>query len=127
MNNVGAKVQRCFNYGSVSNNGNTDYCGAIIGWAKSYSVFCISDNYYLDTSAKTPLGSKSPSGVTAVYKTGDAFESGRGTYLINNKVTDGTEAWYQNIDNGKTPDKYPLFDGGIVYGFESIKYYSKNP
>lgn len=127
VNNVGAKVQRCFNYGSVSNNGNTDYCGAIIGWAKSYSVFCISDNYYLDTSAKTPFGSKSQSGVTAVSKTADEFKSGMVTYLINNKVTDGTEAWYQNIDNGKTPDKYPLFDGGIVYGFEDINYYSNNP
>lgn len=48
-------------------------------------------------------------------------------YLINNKVTDGTEIWYQNIDNGKTPDKYPLFEGGIVYGFEDINYYSNNP
>lgn len=42
-------------------------------------------------------------------------------------MTDGTEIWYQNIDNGKTPDKYPLFEGGIVYGFEDIDYYSNNP
>lgn len=127
VNNTNVIVKNCFNYGSVSNNGNTDHCGAVIGWARNYEKGNISDNYYLDTSAKTPFGSKGKSGVTAVSKTADEFKSGMVTYLINNKVTDGTAVWYQNIDNGKTPDKYPLFEGGIVYGFEDINYYSNNP
>lgn len=35
------------------------------------------------------------------------FNSGEVAYLLNGGVTDGTQVWYQNIDNGLTPDAYP--------------------
>lgn len=43
------------------------------------------------------------------------FASGEVAWLLNKGVNDGTQVWYQNIDNGKTPDDYPVFEGGTVY------------
>ena len=45
------------------------------------------------------------------------FNIGKITYLLNNGVTDGTQVWYQNIDNGEPVDEYPIFSGGTVYFF----------
>ena len=44
-------------------------------------------------------------------------------------MTDGTQSWYQNIDNGKTPDDYPLPDKtrGTIYYIESENRYSNYP
>ena len=49
------------------------------------------------------------------------YRSGEIGYLLNNGVTDGTQAWYQDIDNGKGPDNYPLpyTDKGTIYQTES--------
>ena len=112
-NRTAPSITNCYNYGTVSNNGNTNCCGAIIGWARKNEN--ISNNYYLSTSCDKAFGSNSTSGLNATSKTKDQFASGEVTYLLNNKVTDDTQAWYQNIDNGKTPDPYPVFVGGTVY------------
>ena len=112
-NRTAPSITNCYNYGTVSNNGNTNCCGAIIGWARKNEN--ISNNYYLSTFCDKAFGSNSTSGLNATSKTKDQFASGEVTYLLNNNVTDGTQAWYQNIDNGKTPDLYPVFAGGTVY------------
>ncbi len=45
----------------------------------------------------------------------DRFISGEVAYLLNGGVTDGTQVWYQNIDNGEPADSYPVFEGGRIY------------
>lgn len=124
VNNSNASVKNCYNYGKVSNKGSTSRCGAIIGWARGYSSDKITNNYYLDTSSSLAFGSDSKSGVSATAKNTDEFKSGKVAYLLNNTVTDGSQVWYQNIDNGQTPDDYPVLDNthGTVYyiTFENI-------
>lgn len=124
-NRTAPSITNCYNYGTVSNNGNTNCCGAIIGWARKNEN--ISNNYYLSTSCDKAFGSNSTSGLNATSKTKDQFASGEVTYLLNNKVTDDTQAWYQNIDNGKTPDPYPVFVGGTVYSKGNDEYTNYDP
>lgn len=124
-NRTAPSITNCYNYGTVSNNGNTNCCGAIIGWARKNEN--ISNNYYLSTSCDKAFGSNSTSGLNATSKTKDQFASGEVTYLLNNKVTDDTQAWYQNIDNGKTPDPYPVFVGGTVYSKGNNEYTNYDP
>lgn len=107
VNNSKPTVKDCYNYGTVSNGASQKYCGAIIGWARNYTSGNISNNYYLDSSAALAFGSGSKSGATAVSKTAYAFSSGEVAYLLNHKVTDGTQNWYQNIDNDKIPNLHP--------------------
>ena len=49
-------------------------------------------------------------------KTAEQFEGGAVCYLLNDGMTDGTQTWYQNIDNGSN-DAYPVIDNthGTVY------------
>ena len=115
MNNTSASVQNSYNYGEVSNAGNTNHCGAIVGFAKNYGTDKIINNYYLGSSTSLAFGSDSKSGLSATSKTAEEFKSGNVAYLLNNEITDGTQVWYQNIDNEKIADNYPKFDGGTVY------------
>ncbi|MGN1130453.1 MAG: fibronectin type III domain-containing protein, partial [Ruminococcus sp.] len=124
VNNSNPTVKDCYNYGNVSNDGSNLYCGAIIGWARNYTSDNISNNYYLDSSATYPFGTGGKSGVTATPKTSEQFESGEVTYLLNHKIADESAVWRQNIDNGNTPDDYPVFEGGIVYYLEYKDDYS---
>ena len=122
LNNTTPSVENCYNYGAVSNGENSSHCGAIIGYAKNYGSGHITDNYYRDDSASRAFGSESKSGLSAVTKPIETFRSGEVAYLLNKGVTDGTQVWYQNIDNGETPDFYPLFTGGTVYRITDSKY-----
>ena len=124
VNNTHPTIKDCYNYGTVSNGDSTQYCGAIIGWARNYTTSNIDNNYYLGRSSTLAFGSGSKSGATAVSETAYEFSTGKVTYLLNHKVTDGTQVWYQNIDNGKTPDDYPVFEGGTVYYLEYKDGYS---
>ena len=124
VNNSNPTIKDCYNFGTVSNGDSTQYCGAIIGWARNYTSANIDNNYYLDSSSSLAFGSGSKSGVTATAKTAEQFKSGEVAYLLNHSVTDGTQVWYQNLDNGETPDDYPVFDGGTVYYLEYKNSYS---
>lgn len=131
VNNTNPTLKDCYNYGNVSNGGNTTHCGAIIGWARNFTVANIDNNYYLDSSAVLAFGSGGKSGLKATAKTSSEFKSGEVAYLLNNSITDGSQAWYQNIDNGEKPDDYPKFTGGTVYyGYacnDTEKTYSNYP
>ncbi len=50
----------------------------------------------------------------------DKYRSGEIGFKLNNGVTDGSQAWYQDIDNGKGPDNDPLpyTDKGTIYQAE---------
>ena len=124
VNNTNSTLKNCYSYGKVSDGSSEKYCGAIIGWARNYTPANIDNNYYLDTASTLAFGSDSKSGAAATSKNADDFRSGEVAYLLNHKVTDGTQVWYQNIDNGKTPDDYPVFEGGTVYYLEYKDSYS---
>lgn len=111
-------IKDCFvSANSISGNSNT---GAFVGWLHGDST--VDNSYYNSTAYKgNPFGTSQNGRYTneAVKalssKSSDVFKSGEVTYLLNSETTDGTQLWYQNIDNGVTPDDYPKFDGGTVY------------
>ena len=108
----------CYNYGSVYAR-SLNYYGAISGQC-NVNKEGIENFYYIDTlGTKSFAGNSelSNDGSIAFEKTAIEFKSGEETYLLNREVTDGTQVWYQNIDNGKTPDDYPVLDNthGTVY------------
>lgn len=113
VNAKGTSLKNCYNYGTVKN-GNNVNCGAIIGEPKSYNSANITNNYYLKDSALKAFGKGD---LTANERTKDLFKSGEVAHHLNNGVTDGTQIWYQNIDNGKEPNLYPVMDNtcGTVY------------
>ena len=108
-------INNCFNYGQLGNIND-----AISDTYDEHTY--INNCYYLEGSA---YDSKSKS----TSHTAAQFKSGETGYLLNSGVTDGTQAWYQNIDNGKTPDDYPLPDKsrGTIYFIESENRYSNYP
>ena len=50
-------------------------------------------------------------------KTFEQFSNGMVAYLLNSRSGEDSPVWYQNIDNGATPDTAPVLDSshGIVY------------
>lgn len=123
LNNKSASVKKCYNYGNVSNNGITSFCGAIIGRVKSCNTSKITDNYYYDT-VHGAFGENSEYKPKAEAKTKADFASGEIAYLLNNGVVDGKQVWYQNIDNAPTADEYPVYEGGTVYLNENTGKYT---
>lgn len=115
LNNTNPTIEYCYNYSKISDNGSGSHCGAIIGWARNFNKSNIVNNYYNKDTGNTPFGTDSKSGLSANEKTISEFKCGEVAFKLNNGVTDGTQVWYQNIDNGLTPDDYPVFNGGTVY------------
>lgn len=105
-NVTAGKVISCYQYGTVTGNGNT--IGAVVG----ASAGTVENCYYYDTNTSGTLygigGTADASGVVEA-KTTAQFASGEVCYLLNGGNT--TSAWYQNIDNGETPDAYPTVTG----------------
>lgn len=50
-----------------------------------------------------------------------SFASGEVRYLLNQKVSDGTQVWYQNL-SGQNADAYPVLkkndNSTVYYGYE---------
>ena len=66
----------------------------------------------------------------ATPKTADQFSSGEVCWLLNGPTSEGTLAWYQNLDNDQDKDTYPVLDSshGIVYRIEEDPVrYSNDP
>lgn len=123
----------CYNYGSVLAEEWKEIYGAISGYCAAKKDG-IKNNYYLDTlPVKGFLGEAEIANDEELTKakTAEQFKSGEEAYLLNNEVTDGSQVWYQNIDNGETPDAYPVLDDthGTVYRWEDGTYsnYEKEP
>lgn len=68
--------------------------------------------YYLDTCGFKSVNSENDDRA----KTAEQFASGEVCYLLNNGVTDGTQAWYQMIDN-ENPDAFPKYEG-LTIGYD---------
>ena len=57
-------------------------------------------------------------------KTAEQFASGEVCSLLNKGVTDGSQIWYQNIDNDAEQDAAPVADtshGTVYYGYQGCK------
>ena len=67
------------------------------------------NNYYFLNSNSYQVGLN-----TNEYRSQYAFNSGEVTYSLNKGVTDGTQTWYQDIDNGCTPEEYPDFENSGI-------------
>ena len=107
----------CYNYGSVLAEEWKEIYGAISGYCAAKKDG-IKNNYYLDTlPVKGFLGEAEIANdeELAKAKTAEQFKSGEEAYLLNNEVTDGSQVWYQNIDNGETPDAYPVLDLSLIH------------
>ncbi len=115
------KINNCFNSGILT--GDIESRASAI--TLSRADYCSIQNCYrLDGTAPEQIY---PEEVTV--KTSEEFASGEVGFLLNNGVTDGTQAWYQNIDNNAEPDQYPLPRSahGTVYRLGSSSYFSNNP
>ena len=109
------KVMNCYNSAKVISQHPIigDYIGGIMGAADSLTL----ENCYYDSNnfSGGAFGELYSTATTSKIegKTTDQFKSGEVAYLLNNGITDGTQAWYQNIDNDETTDTYPvLTDNG---------------
>lgn len=87
-----ASVTNCYNTGVIS--GDSSNSSIVSLCAGKRPVNC----YYLDTCAEDEY---------ATAKSIEQFNSGEVTYLLNSNVGISEWAWFQNIDNGKTPDEFP--------------------
>ena len=99
--NEGA-ISNCYNTGAVSGSG--IYVGSLCG---SIYLGTISNCYFdINKCCKVAVGDDY-STVTNAAKTTDQFASGEVCYLLNNGITDGTQAWYQNL-TAESGDKHPV-------------------
>ena len=127
-----AKIENCGSKAIIK--GGYNFCGGIVGLTKGIVKNCyfagkitvlstttsaaiasddweygtLTNCYYIDSCGLT---SERATSVTATQ-----LASGEVTYLLNNKVTDGTQSWYQTIGT----DTLPKFSGKTVYyGYNS--------
>ncbi|MCD8396695.1 MAG: cadherin-like beta sandwich domain-containing protein, partial [Lachnospiraceae bacterium] len=113
VGNNGGTVTYCYNIGEVSG---SDIVGGVVG--NNYSGVSVSNCYYLTGTATAAIGLDNGTSTSVAVKTSTQFASGEVAYLLNGSVSGGT-TWYQNIDNGKTADTYPVLSsssGTVYYG-----------
>ena len=91
-------VHDSYNYGKLTG----DESGVLTPILPLAFADGVDNCFHLDSSVDRKNGS--------TPHTADQFKSGQTGWELNHGVTDGTQSWYQNIDNGKTPDDYPLHD-----------------
>ena len=132
-NSIGGILGHNGSYGLANNCYNTgDVIGDVkVGAIAGYIYRVITNCYYLEGVAIDGSGTVQNgcgtyiSGETyedidgaTFAKTSEQFASGEVTYLLNNSVTDGTQAWYQTIGT----DNYPIFEADTVYyGYQNCK------
>lgn len=84
--------------------------------AKNYGV--IENCYY---EAETEQEAEASDEHAGIGKTQASFASGEVCYLLNQKVSDGTQVWYQNL-SGQNADAYPVLkkndNSTVYYGYE---------
>ena len=105
--------------GNVTSNGGA--AGAIVGYQETDSNTCTFTNvFWNETDGLGFYGKRDTE--NQVYnntaeKTLAEFASGELAWILNNGVTDGTQAWYQDLQE----DDYPQLSGPTVYsGYNHI-------
>ncbi len=95
------------------------YAGGIVGYAKGSVQNCF-NTYTLSYSTVDPEHdnlSNNNEAINSYYvnninnqvggRVKERFASGEIAYLLNDGVEDGTQSWFQNLDNGMAADEYP--------------------
>ena len=99
-------VKSCYTYNCSFNNGTSSNAPIVAYGNEPKNCY-----YYTSSTVNKKYGTE---------KTSEQFTSGEVAYLLNWGNTDGTQAWYQNIDNGLTPDDYPVL---VNNGQNTVYYY----
>lgn len=103
-------VEHCYNVGSYTiDNPQISWKADICNGNKAVN------SYYVNSFDNGEYGGR----------TASQFADGTVAYALNGGVADGTQAWYQSIDNGHTPDAYPHLTAGAdmtVYRLETGTY-----
>ncbi len=130
----GGTVENCLFAGSMTGS-TTTHCGGIVGWAvtttyirncilatrlqvgsagshticRNYSQVISKNNYYRNALGETGNGMR--------IMASTFLRNGTVCFRINGGKTDGTQSWYQNLDNGLEPDltPVPFSTHGTVY------------
>ena len=106
-----SSITNSYNVGTiVAPNGETNI-GAICG-RLTFTSSQINNCYYSPIDGIKPVGGYGSSAtesqvINVSSKTADEFKSGEVAYLLNNSVSDGTQAWYQNLA-AEGGDAYPV-------------------
>lgn len=110
-----ANVIDCYSVGTPDTPKNSkSNLGGICGYVTTNNAM-VDNCYFLDVTAE---GIGSGSGTTE-SGTAERFASGEVAYLLQRGQTEvegeTPQVWGQNIDNGETPDAYPILGGAKVY------------
>lgn len=116
----GGSVKNSWNSGEVTIPGSYSvYAGGIYGTL--YGAGTVENCYYLDTSAERAGASttstvREPDEMTAAQNA-EVFASGKIAWYLNHAGGNAETVWYQNVDNDKTHDAYPVLDNksAVVY------------
>ena len=115
-----ASIRGCYNIGKISvESSNKSQCGGICGTvAKNTGVdcsvsYCVSLEGKCDSHKAYNLYNVDAVVENVVTRNSDAFKSGEVCYLLNSGVTDGSQKWYQTLEE----DVYPVLDNsrGVIY------------
>ena len=116
----GGSIKNSWSRGKVTAPGKfSDYAGGIYG--NLYGAGMVQNCYYLDSSAAkagavTQGTVTEPDNMTPAQST-DVFASGKIAWYLNHKGGNTETVWYQNVDNDKDHDAYPILDNksAVVY------------
>ena len=101
IDNAGVRIYRCLNAGQVTCSAAEDILtGGIAGYAGNYSDDNISDNYWLEGSARQACGGKTVNGLKQAGI--DECASGALCWALNQGVY-LNPVWHQNIGEDPTP------------------------
>ena len=111
-------IQNCSNIGTVAISASGGTAGGICGRLSDGSIF---NCHWLSSSCGSAIGYTAPG--TTITTDGlyswseEEFASGKVCFLLNKSSSGEGTVWRQNLDNGQTPDPYPVLDSthGIVY------------
>ncbi|MGN1111791.1 MAG: GLUG motif-containing protein [Acutalibacteraceae bacterium] len=104
-------ISNCYNIGKVSAAATTAYVGGVCGMNESGNI---NDCFYLDTATSGVGYNKADTGTVVrniSSKTEAQFKSGEVAYLMS----EYSDVWGQNIDNGEARQYYPVISTAKVY------------
>lgn len=109
-----AEITNCYNTGAVSGESSVGgVCGYI--YVTHDNIPKIENCYYLSGKAEGGIGSSDKAG-SAEVKTTEQFANGEVCYLLNNGMTDGSQAWYQTLSGEGYPNLNKDAENRTVYG-----------
>ncbi len=123
-NTTGGSISFCYSVGSMTaKKGSPKYPAGIVG--RVYNDTVLTSNFYCSDGASYGIGYDYATELggdisgKAEGKTLEQFNSGEVAYHLQqgelSSTGNITPVWGQDLDNGKTVQKYPNFTGGVVY------------